>query len=412
MSGLKVNYHGFFTGSFGIAEATRQNARAMKALFIQVNEISYHPETFIRETPIFPDEEEVFINIYHININTVHAFFDKNSQLNLQGKYNILYWAWEFPEVAEQALKILQFFDELWVPSDFCVNIFTKYTGIPVLKFPHPIQKITPQETFDTQGHSKVFLTIFDALSTTIRKNPQLTIEAYLRVFGNDPEALLIVKTHNLARSKDTQKVLKPYRNMSNVCIIDEDYSKEKLHALIQASDVLLSLHGAEGFGLTMAEAMAYGKIVVGTGYSGNLEFMNVNNSFLVKYDFIQTHHTKGLIAEGLTLARPNIDHACEILLEIKQNFDRLTPLQLKAAHFIEEQLSPTHIGKAFKQRLTYIETHLSDRKNQVATSTDQLFYLTEIETLTSRVNYLERTIYNKIRKKINAFFSKLRNKN
>ena len=46
--------------------------------------------------------------------------------------------------------------------------------------------------------------------------------------------------------------------------------------------DAYASLHRAEGFGLTIADAMALGKPVVATGYSGNLEFMTDANGYLV----------------------------------------------------------------------------------------------------------------------------------
>ena len=38
--------------------------------------------------------------------------------------------------------------------------------------------------------------------------------------------------------------------------------------ALMAACDCYVSLHRAEGYGLTMAEAMAAGRPVIGTGYS------------------------------------------------------------------------------------------------------------------------------------------------
>ena len=41
------------------------------------------------------------------------------------------------------------------------------------------------------------------------------------------------------------------------------------------ACDCYVSLHRAEGFGLTLAEAMAIGKPAIATGYSGNVDFMN-----------------------------------------------------------------------------------------------------------------------------------------
>ena len=48
--------------------------------------------------------------------------------------------------------------------------------------------------------------------------------------------------------------------------------------------DCYVSLHRSEGLGLTMAEAMALGKPVIATGYSGNLHFMTPENSYLVDF--------------------------------------------------------------------------------------------------------------------------------
>lgn len=410
---LSVNYHGFFDGNFGIAEATRLNATAMENAGIKVNRISYSSDTL--EKSKSSTAADALINIFHINSNVTHEFFSKNQDINLTGHYNIVYWAWEFPEVSAKTVEFLNIFDELWVPSDFCVNIFTKYTGIPVMRFSHPIQKMAPSDEFKFEYYnikpgSTVYITIFDSLSTTIRKNPEATIEAFINVFKDDPESVLIIKTHNLDRSKDAQKVLEKYAGISNIIMINEHFSKEKLHSLIQKSDVLISLHGSEGFGLTMAEAMSYGKIVVGTGYSGNLDFMNVNNSFLVQYSFIKTSNTKGLIAEGLTLAKPDLQDAIQKLLYIKNNFKSLNSVKQNAETQIRDNFSLESIGNLLKLRLSFID-QMDKKQNTSENSVGNVFYLAEIDRLSGRVNYLEKTLYNKIRKKVNTFLKKVKGK-
>lgn len=412
---LSINYHGFFDGNFGISEATRLNALALENVGVKVNRINYSSETFERIENSPASKNETSINVFHININFINDFFSKNQDLDLSSYYNIIYWAWEFPEVSDKVVEILNVFDELWVPSDFCVNIFTKYTGIPVIRFSHPIQKLEDSKEFDLKEYnisqnSKIYLTIFDSLSTTIRKNPEATLEAFTSVFKEEKESVLIVKTHNLERSKDAQKALEKYNNIPNVIIINGHFSKEKLHSLIQQSDVLISLHGSEGFGLTMAEAMAYGKIVVGTGYSGNLDFMNVNNSFLIQYDFIKTSNTKGLIDEGLTLAKPRLGDAIQKLQYIKDNFDSLNSIRESAKSQIENNFSLESIGELFKIRLSFI-TEFDKKENNGSNNVNNVFYLSEIEKLNKKVNYLERTLYNKIRKKVNLFFKKIKGK-
>ena len=52
------------------------------------------------------------------------------------------------------------------------------------------------------------------------------------------------------------------------------------------AADCYVSLHRSEGFGLTLAEAMALGKPVIATGYSGNLDFMTPETSYLVPWRY------------------------------------------------------------------------------------------------------------------------------
>ena len=59
--------------------------------------------------------------------------------------------------------------------------------------------------------------------------------------------------------------------------IMDRYLSPADNSSLTALVDCYVSLHRAEGFGLGMAEAMALGKPVIATGYSGNLDFMTAD---------------------------------------------------------------------------------------------------------------------------------------
>ena len=65
-------------------------------------------------------------------------------------------------------------------------------------------------------------------------------------------------------------------------------------------SDCYVSLHRSEGFGLTIAEAMALGKPAIATAYSGNLEFMTAENSYLCPAPRCE-------VGPSATLIRPNL---------------------------------------------------------------------------------------------------------
>ena len=57
-----------------------------------------------------------------------------------------------------------------------------------------------------------------------------------------------------------------------------------EIAALIAKADCYVSLHRSEGFGLTLADSMALGTPVIATGYSGNMDFMDERNSYLVDW--------------------------------------------------------------------------------------------------------------------------------
>ena len=130
-----------------------------------------------------------------------------------------------------------------------------------------------------------VFLFTFDFNSSVLRKNPLGVVEAYRRAFGTDPVATrLVIKAINLANSPTFEADLRAAVASVHGVVIDEHLTAGELGDVFHATDVYVSLHRSEGFGLGLAEAMALGKAVVGTAYSGNVDFMHGGNSALVGF--------------------------------------------------------------------------------------------------------------------------------
>ena len=89
---------------------------------------------------------------------------------------------------------------------------------------------------------------------------------------------------------------------------------------LMSAADIYVSLHAAEGFGLTLLEAMAVGTPVICTGYSGNMDFTNYENSWLVGYQMMRTDERTGPYPEGSVWASPNLDEAIDVMRHVGSN--------------------------------------------------------------------------------------------
>ena len=87
--------------------------------------------------------------------------------------------------------------------------------------------------------------------------------------------------------------------------LFDRYLSRADVLALVRSCDAYASLHRAEGFGYTMAEAMALGRPVVATHYSGNADFMTPWNSFPVPYRLIELDETHGRYAPRAGVGGP-----------------------------------------------------------------------------------------------------------
>ena len=80
---------------------------------------------------------------------------------------------------------------------------------------------------------------------------------------------------------------------------MDHSFDKESMAELMQAASIYASPHCAEGFGLTVAEAMALGKIVVATDYSGTADFLDHNCGYPVPYTLRELDSDHGAYKRG-----------------------------------------------------------------------------------------------------------------
>lgn len=124
---------------------------------------------------------------------------------------------------------------------------------------------------------------------------------------------------------------------------------------MIYNCDCYVSLHRSEGFGLTMAEAMFYGKPVIATPYSGNMDFMNVGNSFMVKFKLMSTDQNYGPYPKGSVWANPDVENAASLMRYVFDNPKIAQQVGETAASTIKSILSPQAIGGKIKERLDFI---------------------------------------------------------
>ncbi len=97
---------------------------------------------------------------------------------------------------------------------------------------------------------------------------------------------------------------------------------------------------------------MSMGKVVVATGWSGNMDFMTSNNSMPVRYALQPLEQDVGAYPAGPVWAEANVDHAAQCLVQLAQDADLRTRLGQSAARTVAEELSPGAVGLRVLRRL------------------------------------------------------------
>jgi len=124
------------------------------------------------------------------------------------------------------------------------------------------------------------------------------------------------------------QAFLKECQTDKRIQLITETLDRPEVLGLINACDAYVSLHRAEGFGRTLAEAMLLGKPVVATNYSGNVDFMQNELAHPVEFKLIDLDSTAYQwidVSDAAAWAEVNINDASSKLNICTNRFDRIS---------------------------------------------------------------------------------------
>ncbi len=359
---LGINIAGYINGEFGIGEGVRANIRATEAAGIPfvINNFTRSPHRKQDTTyPNFSPDNPHPVNLIQVNADEVATFIKHTGSSYFENKYNIGFWAWELPAFPPEWQPAFERFHEIWTYSNYCAEAISEVSPIPVIKIMPSIAMpahLPSREALHLPKDKFIFLFVFDFSSRIERKNTLATIQAFKQAFGENDRVLLIVKSSNSNKFTQAQASLNSaVENCANIKHLDGYLSKDKINALLYACDCYISLHRCEGFGLTMAEAMFYGKPVIATGYSSNTEFMNVGNSFLVKYKLIPIEQDCGPYKAGNVWAQPDVEHAADLMRFVFNNSQEAQQIGAIGAEEIKTLLNPQVTGTKIRKRLEYI---------------------------------------------------------
>jgi glycosyltransferase involved in cell wall biosynthesis len=361
-TGIGVNVAGYLRTESGVGTAVRRYVRALRSLQIplslqDLSDLQGNRSNDQTLRGVGGDAPHA-VNLVCADVELHYAILSHLGEAYFRDHYNIGIWAWELPRFPERWFDRFAFYDEIWVGTSFVANALAPVCPLPVVRIPPvlTVESVGSREAGRRRlgvDDETVFLFIFDLHSHLDRKNPLAVIDAFRMAFRPTDAVRLVLKCVNA--DAEALALLRARAGKYPVDIQAGYWPAAQVRDLMAACDVYVSLHRSEGTGLTISDAMAQGKPVIATGWSGNLDFMTVANSFLVRYELVEIERGVGPYREGETWAEPSVEHAAELMRNVVAHRDEAEARGQTAREDIELHFSEAAVAGLIWQRLDAI---------------------------------------------------------
>jgi len=355
---------GYLDAETGMGQAARAVVRALETTQIphalhslDLGVIARrHDRAFAGAASDFPYD----VNLLVVNADQVLAVIEHLGHDLFAGHANIGFWLWELERFPDRWFPAFDRLHEVWTPSRFCLDAIGAVAPLPVRRLPLPVQapanvdascREAARARFGLDANAFVFLYSFNFLSYCERKNPRAAVAAFRRAFRPDEAVVLVLKTAQSDFAPAARKQLEAAIGDARVVLIDRYLDRPDSDALMAAADAYVSLHRSEGFGLTVAEAMALGKPVIATPYGGVTDFFDRSNGFPVRYHLVPLEADHGPYPAGAQWADPDLDDAAAQMRCVVEDREQAQARGQRAAADIASQLSYARVGATLADR-------------------------------------------------------------
>ena len=381
---LGVNLIGYLQAETGMGEAARGLARALRAAHVPITLQSVELGVVGRRQDLsFAVSRSDFrhdVNLLVVNADQVEAVARSLGPEVFAHRWNVGYWLWELERFPDRYRRAFSRLCEVWTPSRFCLDAFSAVSPVPVRRAPIPVVMPRPaplaqrdpppvadvRERLGLPADRFLFLFTFSHLSYAGRKNPLAVVEAFRRAFpdswrpGASPRPLLVLKSAEPNFEPEASAALRGEVEEGRVAVVARYLGRAETDDLTAAANCYVSLHRSEGFGLTIAEAMACGTPVVATRYGGVTDFLDSDVGFPVRYDRVELERDEGPYPAGATWAEPDVDHAAEQMRRVFENRDEAARRAERARSRVARDFSYEVVGEKLKRLLAALHASLA----------------------------------------------------
>lgn len=252
---------------------------------------------------------------------------------------------WEQRVVPLEWVMVLGGLDVIVAPSGFTREVFQEaIPDVPVistkvpLRLPESVRR--DRASFGLHPDRVWFGSSFEPHSDPARKNPLAVLEAFQRALPDRRDVGLIFKLNNATVNglvhPRVEELRARARRDGRIVLLEQTLDYRAVLSLYASLDVFVSLHRSEGIGLGLMEAMALGKPVVATGWSGNMSFMDRSNACLVSYDLVPVRsdvdvYRQDVLGPDAVWADPSLTNAAEWMRTLVERPDVLVSIGTRA---------------------------------------------------------------------------------
>lgn len=362
-----VLFIGYAEGDLGLGQGFRNELRAVELASLP---FAIYPFRLGIETrllgPFMPERYDLShaypVNIIEVAPDQLQVVLQAIDRRLTCNSYNILRTFWELPEAPDAWRSALSPIHEIWAPNTFVANAFRSIFSGSITVVPQPVDVGTgdypTREQLGMESHRLYFLFSFDYNSSPYRKNPLGVLRAFQAAFPQRNERVgLIIKTNGVADHYPaiSTELRNSAKSDGRIAVIEKSLSRQDFLGLIRACDVYLSLHRSEGFGLGMVESMSFGRIVIGTNFSGNTDYLTDKTGFPIPFHLRAVAPHEYPWSDGQVWAEPDLDAAVSAMQLVFQSPELARKRASAGQKFVHQTYAPHLVGQLIKSRISQL---------------------------------------------------------
>lgn len=361
---VRLAFHSYFEDASGYGTAARGYVHALDRAGVElsVHNLGQHgtpvPDALVASLAnraIEPD--------FHLFFG-VPPHFEQDSAW-LEGM--IAMTVWETDTMPPEWKHILDGALEVWLPSRFNCETFARALARPVFRLPYALPDWSPGAAgIEILSCGPRDFVIYSIMDWQERKAPVETILCYLEAFRGHEDTVLVLKTAPGA-AEEARGALESARRHTGsgarVVLLAEHWSDAQITALHERGNCYISLHRGEGWGYPLFEAVARGKPVVATAFSGPLDYLDPEAHFLVPAEAAPVWQSYIHYRPSMKWAEPVWPEAVAMLRAAYRERAARAAKAAEAGARLRERYAPEVIGRAALDRLRNLRALAEARK-------------------------------------------------